>query len=293
MTQTDSAGTASRGEPDSRPTSSLARAVAAALAACAVVAGWGAAVEWGREHYAARARAGLAPYLDVGGLRWDHRATTANNLLFVLILLTAALFITWHYRLLRRLERSLSQPLPHSPGWAIGGWFVPLLNLVRPKQMVNDTWRATTPPEATTRRIPLSFHFWWALWLLSSLLTGIAGHLPGGSLDEIVARGKVAVAGDVATVGAALLAMVVVLTLDQRSALVPEPIPVAEMPGMMLFNAPPGWPAQPLGWQPPPGWQPDPSWPPAPAGWTFWVSRHERWLARLDAPEDQNRGGSK
>jgi RsiW-degrading membrane proteinase PrsW (M82 family) len=38
-----------------------------------------------------------------------------------------------------------------------------------------------------------------------------------------------------------------------------------------LFNAPPGWPPAPSGWQPPPGWQPDPSWPPAPAGWEFWL----------------------
>lgn len=37
-----------------------------------------------------------------------------------------------------------------------------------------------------------------------------------------------------------------------------------------IFTPPPGWPAQPPGWQPPFGWQPDPSWPPAPAGWEFW-----------------------
>ena len=38
-----------------------------------------------------------------------------------------------------------------------------------------------------------------------------------------------------------------------------------------MFNAPPGWPLAPPGWQPEPGWQPDPSWPPAPAGWEFWL----------------------
>lgn len=37
------------------------------------------------------------------------------------------------------------------------------------------------------------------------------------------------------------------------------------------FNPPPGWPAQPEGWQPPPGWSPDPSWPRPPADWQFWV----------------------
>lgn len=43
------------------------------------------------------------------------------------------------------------------------------------------------------------------------------------------------------------------------------------MPGMM-FNCPPGWPAQEPGWLPGPGWKPDPSWPPAPAGWKFIVA---------------------
>jgi RsiW-degrading membrane proteinase PrsW (M82 family) len=38
-----------------------------------------------------------------------------------------------------------------------------------------------------------------------------------------------------------------------------------------VFNAPPGWPQSPPGWQPAPGWQPDPSWPAAPPGWEFWL----------------------
>jgi Domain of unknown function (DUF4328) len=248
----------------------------------------------GRVRYADEVRTGRLPYVEEQALHWDHRAAVANAVLFLLILLTAAAFITWHYRLLRRLERSLSEPLPHSPGWAIGGWFVPLLNLVRPKQMVNDTWRATTPPDTAARRVPVSFHLWWALWLLSSLATGIAGNLPSGSLGDIAERGRLAAAGDAISVAAAVFAVVVVVRLDRRRAHVPEPIPVEQMPGMMLFNPPPGWPVQPPGWRPPPGWEPDPSWPPAPAGWKFWVTRHERWLAGLDVPpENQNRGGSK
>lgn len=37
------------------------------------------------------------------------------------------------------------------------------------------------------------------------------------------------------------------------------------------FNAPPGWPIPPGGWQLVPGWQPDPSWPAVPDNWTWWV----------------------
>jgi len=47
------------------------------------------------------------------------------------------------------------------------------------------------------------------------------------------------------------------------------------------FNAPPGWPTVPAGWQPPPDWQPDPSWPAAPADWEYW-----RPAPRAHAPQN-------
>jgi len=51
----------------------------------------------------------------------------------------------------------------------------------------------------------------------------------------------------------------------------PTPLSAAAEGAAWLFNAPPGWPQAPAGWQPAPGWQPDPSWPAAPAGWEFWL----------------------
>lgn len=43
------------------------------------------------------------------------------------------------------------------------------------------------------------------------------------------------------------------------------------MPKGFRYNSPPGWPNQPVDWEPPSGWRPDPSWPKAPDGWIFWV----------------------
>lgn len=275
--------------------SRLAGGVVAGLVVCAAAGAWSLAIQLGRAHYADQVRRAQALLDARTGAHWDHRALVAANVSFLLLLITAALFITWHYRMLRQLERTLSEPLRHSAGWAIGGWFVPLLNLVRPKQMVNDTWRATTPPGTPPRWVPLSFQAWWALWVLSEVVTGVGTNMQTHNLDQVVTASNVLAAGDALTVAAAVLAVVVVIKLDRRAALVPRPVPLEAVPGMMLFNPPPGWPAQPPGWQPPPGWEPDPSWPPAPAGWTFWVPRAERWLAGLDAPseEGQNRGGSK
>jgi hypothetical protein len=52
----------------------------------------------------------------------------------------------------------------------------------------------------------------------------------------------------------------------------PTPDQVIDRRGGQQFNAPPGWPDLPPGWEPPAGWQPDRSWPSAPPGWEFWVS---------------------
>lgn len=270
----------------------LAFSVVAGLAACAAVSAWAIVVALGRANYADHAMAEPGPPGTPAS--WDHRLLVAGQLSLAALLVTAALFITWHYRLLRRMERILSDPLRHSPGWAISGWFVPFLNFVRPKQMINDTWRATAPPAGPLRRVPLYFAVWWAFWVLSLIVTGVSGRLPLTTDHDIAEASRVTAVSYALTLAAALVAIPVVLSLDRRASLIPDPIPVAAMPGMMLFNPPPGWPEQPPGWQPPPDWHPDPSWPPAPAGWTFWVPRHERWLARLDAPADpQNRGGSK
>ena len=35
------------------------------------------------------------------------------------------------------------QGLRYGNGWAIGAWFVPILSLVRPKQMANEIWRGS------------------------------------------------------------------------------------------------------------------------------------------------------
>jgi hypothetical protein len=55
--------------------------------------------------------------------------------------------------------------LRHSTGWAIGAWFVPLLNLVRVPQIAADLYRAGR----STPRAGLVIGAWWFLWLLDSI----------------------------------------------------------------------------------------------------------------------------
>src|SRR5215831_12432517 len=70
------------------------------------------------------------------------RADFLTHAIAVLFVITAVVFITWLYSEYRQLDRS-NAPARFAPGWAIGGWFVPFLNLVRPLQVVEDVWKST------------------------------------------------------------------------------------------------------------------------------------------------------
>jgi hypothetical protein len=90
----------------------------------------------------------------------------------VLWMATAAVLLSWFHRAYANL-RSIGTTAPRfGTGWAIGSWFVPFLNLVRPKQIADELWRASRPDGASddgpgaTRMVTV--HLWWTLWLVTA-----------------------------------------------------------------------------------------------------------------------------
>jgi L-lactate permease len=93
------------------------------------------------------------------------------------LLATAPVFVVWFQRLYRNADALGATGLRFSRGWAIGAWFVPVLNLWRPKQIADDIWRASDPDlpadaNQTWRTAPVAgvVHAWWALYVLSSFI---------------------------------------------------------------------------------------------------------------------------
>jgi hypothetical protein len=66
------------------------------------------------------------------------------------------------------------------PGWAIGGWFTPILWFWIPCRVAVATVRGTCADDAEERRALLGFvTAWWLLWL-AALVTGFRLHRDGG-----------------------------------------------------------------------------------------------------------------
>jgi hypothetical protein len=92
-----------------------------------------------------------------------------------LFLGTAIAFLVWLYRAEVNVRALGAEDMMVSPGWAVGWFFVPLVQLVMPFVAVRELWKASATPRdwqlgASSPLIPL----WWACWLGSVISGNIA-----------------------------------------------------------------------------------------------------------------------
>jgi hypothetical protein len=65
--------------------------------------------------------------------------------------------------------------LSHSEGWAAGCWFVPIVNLFRPYQIMKELFQETQlflkrNEVHTTEHLSISFlGLWWTLWIIDRI----------------------------------------------------------------------------------------------------------------------------
>jgi hypothetical protein len=157
----------------------------------------------------------------------DDRQALAGTLLFVSFVVTIVAFVMWFSRAYKNLPALGATDLRFTKGWAIGAWFVPILNLWRPKQIANDIWRASDPAAPadqrnTWREKPAAelLLAWWIVWVVSlyawnaSTRLAFAGDDAGGVRDGDYA--------DIVSLGldlvAALLAIAVVRRMTDRQS---------------------------------------------------------------------------
>jgi Domain of unknown function (DUF4328) len=190
---------------------------------------------------------GLAMLADVGSLaagvlqlfmlnriRQGHdvsgNATLASDTIYgclgvlqVLFLLTCAVaFSMWFHRAYRNLSALSAEDLRFTPAKAVGSFYIPFVNLVRPYHVAKEIWtksdpqlsRPTEAPDADPRRIGL----WWLCFLVSGMAGNIAGRLmmQGDAPSEQFTATAIMFLSDVLSASAAALAISMVRGISQR-----------------------------------------------------------------------------
>ena len=75
----------------------------------------------------------------------ERRQNVVGGVQFVLFIVAAVTFLTWLTRAYTNLDAIGPNERRFGHGWLVGAWFVPIFNLWRPKQYVDDVSRAGRP----------------------------------------------------------------------------------------------------------------------------------------------------
>lgn len=157
---------------------------------------------------------GLSQVIALGGL--------------VLLVATAVAFLMWKHRSHKNLKALGAVGMNHTPGWAVGGYFVPFLNLIRPCQVMIEIARGSDPhsigvylrDKRHVHSLPL-VGFWWAAWLLHNILGNVVLRLrinlgDPPDITDVTRLNTLDAVDDAVTVIAAILAIFVVHAIQAR-----------------------------------------------------------------------------
>lgn len=152
----------------------------------------------------------------------DSRQHLIALLKILLFVGTAVAFLIWFHRVHKNLPVLGSRELLYTPGWAVGGFFVPFLNLVRPFQVMREVWHGSDPTrlerDAAADSPPIGGHlgtpslvgWWWALFLVSNFIGYIAGRMgfsPNQTLGQLQDLSRLLVFSDLLEIPSALVAI--------------------------------------------------------------------------------------
>jgi hypothetical protein len=126
---------------------------------------------------------------------------------------SSVVWLVWLYKSYASLTHLGARRTRHTPGWAVFVWFVPVLNLFVPFQVVRELWLRSAVLNATEpdwgEQI-LLISGWWALWLLSNLAGLVAGAQRFLGIRDPTTVFEVILATQILHACAAILAIMVV-----------------------------------------------------------------------------------
>lgn len=155
----------------------------------------------------------------------DSRQQLIGLLQIPVFLGTAVTFLVWFYRAHRNLTALGGRELKYTPAWAVGGFFVPFLNLVRPVQVMREVWhgsdpsgieRDLSPAGPSIRRqlgTPQLVVSWWALFVLSNLVGNSIIRMAfaeNQTLDQLQKLSSLLVMSDLIEIPSAVVALLLV-----------------------------------------------------------------------------------
>lgn len=156
----------------------------------------------------------------------NFRIVSGMNIAWVATILlffaTGVVFLCWFAAAHTNLRILGSRGLEYSANWAVGGFFIPVLNLFRPYQVAQEIWKGSDPdvlaPQGALQWMAKSGSgvalAWWLTWTVGSLGTASLLLLVRDPFLQLLV---IAVTVFVRTIAAILLLIFIIAVLRRQS----------------------------------------------------------------------------
>lgn len=140
-------------------------------------------------------------------------------------LVTIVTFLIWLHCSYKNLLAFGANGLKASPGWAVGYWFIPILNLFKPLFIVNEVWNNSDYRQGGTHRIsysntssPKLHTSWWFAWIVSNVSDRIGSRMILNPSDSTTAYSGhlIIILSEIASILAAFCLIKIVANITQR-----------------------------------------------------------------------------
>lgn len=126
---------------------------------------------------------GLLFVLGVLGVEWMPEPTlTAVDI--GLSLLRFIVFLVWVYEAYRVAGMLSRYPMDTTPGWAVGVFIIPIVNLWMPFQRMSEIEETSRPDDLSVYEDSAGLRpllgLWWAVWILATIGGQIIERVPDG-----------------------------------------------------------------------------------------------------------------
>jgi hypothetical protein len=147
----------------------------------------------------------------------DTREQIIGIIYMIIYIISGVTFIHWFRRAYFNLHQKVYS-LSYTEGWAAGSWFVPILNLYRPYQIMNELYQKTKELlntkgiSVSSNLTTTSLGWWWALWLLSNIMGYVVFRqsMTAESVDELTLNTVLSMTGNIIGIPLALITIKVI-----------------------------------------------------------------------------------
>lgn len=176
-----------------------------------------------------RCEAGMACTLEEGQLL-DLSRMVLGFVDLGALLATSMMFLFWLHGAYKYAASFTGALLQYTPGWAVAWWFVPILSLWKPYQVIRELWEVSLPAADSSgpAQVPKSsavLGWWWAAYLAMNAVSTFDARIyeAANTASALINAGWISIASAAVTIVGAVLAVYVVRTIDRNQAIGHDP----------------------------------------------------------------------